>query len=75
MRKIIIYHLIVFGTGALALAAYFLYKILALQGVAGLVGTVLIPVAVVYIVALGIVCAISCILSMAISYGIRKASS
>jgi len=72
MKKIFMYHLIAFGTGALALAAYFVSKIVALHGAAGLVGVVLVPIAVVYIIALGIVCAISCALSIGVAYAIRK---
>ena len=62
MKNIFIYHLYAFLAGAVTLAGYFYWKTAALQGTAELAVVVLWPVAVVYIIALGIFCIASCIL-------------
>jgi len=66
--KILLYHLGVFLAGALGIAAYFFWKISALDKTAGLAGVVLLPIAVVYIFAFGIFCAISCAIWIAVRY-------
>ncbi|TSC71164.1 MAG: hypothetical protein G01um101449_92 [Parcubacteria group bacterium Gr01-1014_49] len=74
MKKIFFYHLITFLGGAVALAAYFFLKAQALRGAAGLAVVALLPVAIVYIIAFGIFCAISCAIWVSIFHS-RKRSS
>lgn len=59
-KKIVINHVIAFLVGAVAIVGYFFVRITALKGAAGLAVIPLIPAAVVYIIAFGILCAFSC---------------
>ena len=68
MKKIFLYHLGAFVGGAVLLAGYFFWKASVLEGAAGLAVVVLAPIAVVYIIALGIFCAISCLIWITLSY-------
>ncbi len=67
-KKIFLYHLASFLIGAVAIAVYFLYKASVLQGAAGLAIIAFMPIAVVYIIAFGILCAFSCGIWITVSY-------
>ena len=58
--KIVLSHFLAFLVGACGIAVYFFLKISALKEAAGLASIALVPAAAVYIIAFGIVCAVSC---------------
>lgn len=66
------YHFVFFLMGAVSIAAYFFWKISALDGAAGLTSVVLLPVAVVFIIGFGIFCGISCAIWTFIFYLKRR---
>jgi hypothetical protein len=68
MKKTILYHFAMFFAGVLVIAVYFFQKISSLNGAEGLAGVVLLPAAMVYVVAFGIVCIISCALWLGVAY-------
>ncbi len=68
MKAIFLNHLIAFLAGAVLVVGYFVWKASLIEGVTGLAVFALMPIAVVYIIALGIFCITSCVIWMTISY-------
>lgn len=68
MKKIFIYHLVVFLVGAVGIAGYFVLKTSALSGAESLAVIALLPIVVVYIIGFGILCIISCLLGLVTRY-------
>ena len=64
----VLYHFLALIAGSAGIAAYFFYKISALPAQAGLVGVALLPVAVVYIAGFGLLCLLSLVISLLVSY-------
>jgi len=72
-KKIILYHLLAFVLGSAGIVVYFLFKMSALSGQAGLAVAIVGPaIALIEIVAFGILTLISMLVFLVISYFFRK---
>ena len=67
--KIFIYHLIIFILSSIGIAIYVFFRLFSAKGVAGLGGVIVMPVMIlVYVVAFGILCAISFLVWLLIAH-------